>query len=369
MPRRRRHLHPKHHSRSLSTTLAIAASAAMASTDQPLKITHPIFLIPEITELILAHLDMRTLLVSATRVCQCWNSLISTSSTLQRALFYDADDDFTGDELGWDPLASDDCDGSPRRPRFNPLLLQMFGGCFFDFGELHHFVRRAESFYMMPSTPKPHSISSHDDHRYGRDYFLLKPEYENDEDCRRALEDRQRFTRPNASWRRMLVLQPPPRHLGVLRWDPDDPWERPEKVEIALLDKSAIGGLRMGELYDFVQHELCYPRHSEKERLWFRMAWGRQPIIDTSHLHQQRQVLFAQTNVIVEFFEMQCLSYGELKDPENKAEFNAQFRCQDARVDTINYALVEGSTLHYYNEGDPLEFIIRPTTWVPMPLS
>jgi hypothetical protein len=329
---------------------------------------HPIFFIPEIAELMLAHLDMRTLLVSATRVCQRWNSLISASLTLRKALFYDADDDFTGDELGWDPLASDDRDVSPQRPRFNPLLVQMFGSCFFDFGRLHQFVRRAESFYTMPWTSKPYSISFHDDPRYGRDYFLVKPEFKNDEDHRCALKDRQRFTRPNASWRRMLVLQPPPHHMGVLRWDSSDAFVRPEVAEVALLDKSATGGLRMGELYDFVQHELCYPRYPEKEALWFRIDWGRPPVIDTSHLHQQRNVLFAQTNVIVEFFDMQCLSYREFKDPENKAEFNAQFRCQDACADAIDYALFEGSNLLYYCEGDPLQFKIKPTTWVPMPL-
>lgn len=44
--------------------------------------------IPELLEAILLHLDIRTLLVSAQRVCQPWTALIQTSPAIQQALFF-----------------------------------------------------------------------------------------------------------------------------------------------------------------------------------------------------------------------------------------------------------------------------------------
>ncbi|KAJ5995143.1 hypothetical protein N7481_002120 [Penicillium waksmanii] len=43
---------------------------------------------PELLEIILLHLDIRTLLVSAQRVCQTWKVLIQTSPAIQQALFF-----------------------------------------------------------------------------------------------------------------------------------------------------------------------------------------------------------------------------------------------------------------------------------------
>lgn len=42
----------------------------------------------ELLEIILLHLDTRTLLISAGRVCQTWKVLIQTSPTIQQALFF-----------------------------------------------------------------------------------------------------------------------------------------------------------------------------------------------------------------------------------------------------------------------------------------
>ncbi|KAL4954382.1 hypothetical protein BDW69DRAFT_163300, partial [Aspergillus filifer] len=43
---------------------------------------------PELLEMILVQTDMRTLLISAQRVCRTWKALIDHSPSLQRALFF-----------------------------------------------------------------------------------------------------------------------------------------------------------------------------------------------------------------------------------------------------------------------------------------
>lgn len=44
--------------------------------------------IPELLELILLHVDLRTILTSAQRVSRAWHALVTTSTALQRALFF-----------------------------------------------------------------------------------------------------------------------------------------------------------------------------------------------------------------------------------------------------------------------------------------
>lgn len=48
----------------------------------------PAFLVPELLEAILLQIDMHTLLVSCQRVCRLWRDVINDSSNLQEALFF-----------------------------------------------------------------------------------------------------------------------------------------------------------------------------------------------------------------------------------------------------------------------------------------
>ncbi|KAK3936401.1 hypothetical protein QBC46DRAFT_345621 [Diplogelasinospora grovesii] len=50
--------------------------------------TSAVLFIPELLEAILLHIDMVTLLVSASRVSRHWRDVISKSSKLQEALFF-----------------------------------------------------------------------------------------------------------------------------------------------------------------------------------------------------------------------------------------------------------------------------------------
>ncbi|KAJ7763416.1 hypothetical protein B0H16DRAFT_1527814 [Mycena metata] len=111
---------------------------------------------PELVELILARLPLRNLLVTASRVNKMWNA-ITLTPTLQRILF------FQPEPSNWRPLR-------------NPLLMELFPPFFAPQG--------------------PH----------GRWYWPGDAESIAEMPWATATEA---FRRPDASWRRMLVLQPP----------------------------------------------------------------------------------------------------------------------------------------------------------------
>ena len=113
--------------------------------------------ITELLELILLQLDMRTLLISQ-RVCRKWNSLIRTSSNIQETLFFK-------------PVIP----GSVPTKVQNPLLAEVFPPFFIKMkGRI--------------------SMNSFD--------MVKHP------------EKQRAYLRPEASWRRMLVQQPPAYQLG-----------------------------------------------------------------------------------------------------------------------------------------------------------
>lgn len=144
---------------------------------------------PELLEMILLHLDMRSLLTSAMGVCRKWRDLIRTSPSLRRALYFDADK--TANE---------------KNPRFNPLLVELFRPLF--------------DFTVMPLK------------RNGIDDLAIE-----------ALPIGRRtraFYRRNASWRRMHVRQPPLEYLGVWKWTASMLWT----CTVKMIRYPA--GLRMG---------------------------------------------------------------------------------------------------------------------------
>ncbi|KAI0107253.1 hypothetical protein GGR51DRAFT_559594 [Nemania sp. FL0031] len=117
----------------------------------------------ELLEQILLHLDMRTLLTAAQLVRRQWRDLITTSPTLQQALYFK-------------PVAQA---SGPRTP--NPLLAEVFPPWFrLDLDQRSPLVCR-DNFREL---------------RIGRTWL------------------RRAFMHPAATWRRMLVQQPPVLQLG-----------------------------------------------------------------------------------------------------------------------------------------------------------
>lgn len=122
--------------------------------------------IPEILEMILAETDMRTLLTSAQRVCRTWLNLISKSPSIQKALFFT-------------PIKESEWGMKETIP--NPLLAQTFPSFFPAKGRLEHYRFNFSDLVMT------------------KDASTMA-----------------RFVRDDASWRKMLVQQPPISDIGIL---------------------------------------------------------------------------------------------------------------------------------------------------------
>ena len=118
----------------------------------------------EILEEILLQLDMRSLLTSAQLVNRSWRQLIQKSPEIQRALFFKPQKDQRGDS----------------EPILNPLLVKSFPSVF----------------------PKDGSTSS---------IFSFKSL-----DMVKSPEKLAAYTRKEASWRSMLVQQPPVSDFAIL---------------------------------------------------------------------------------------------------------------------------------------------------------
>jgi hypothetical protein len=160
---------------------------------------------PELLETILLHLDTRTLLVSAQRVCQTWKVLIQTSPTIQQALFFRPTASNPNSKkanlhghaksicnsLLSSPLKKDTISeqGSMNgdkfpcsQPIYNPLLVQAFPP-FFPLvyeGDLTEEEKRQKSLF---SFKRLDMLSSQ--------------------------EKKTAYMRKEASWRKMLLCQPP----------------------------------------------------------------------------------------------------------------------------------------------------------------
>ncbi|KAK3353755.1 hypothetical protein B0T25DRAFT_220624 [Lasiosphaeria hispida] len=202
-----------------------------------------VFSTHELAVLIFSDLDARTLLTRIQRVCTLWRDIIATSPPLQRRLFFAADPDTPSPRA---PPAS------KARLVQNPLLRDAFPLLFADHTRLEaqpwHDLRyllsngqwRHDAFELLEkglitgefaatykltpwrlSTDKPHNALAIADVRDGR-----------------RLHDA--LTTSGASWRRMLVSQPPPVRVARVRGT-----EGSDMVDVP-------GGLRMGDLWDEV---------------------------------------------------------------------------------------------------------------------
>lgn len=128
---------------------------------------------PEIVQLVLLHSDMRTILTGAQRTCRFWNNVIQEFPSIQKHLFFT-------------PIEEGDVKKIP-----NPLLAELFPSFFFR--ERTRFTN--ESLDMVKNTHKAAA-----------------------------------YLREEASWRRMLVQQPPANGLALIQLckvdgdgDPDAP--------------------------------------------------------------------------------------------------------------------------------------------------
>ncbi|KAF5674065.1 hypothetical protein FHETE_3125 [Fusarium heterosporum] len=261
-----------------------------------------ILFVPELLELILLHLDMKTLLVSASRVCRQWAAIMAKSPRIQQALFFQP--------------ALSTTSGRPRAFTLNPLLVEKFGRCFFDIDRKYTYLRRADSFFRLPWAPEG-AIA---EQGLARSLSVLEKT--------RRLEN---FTMSSSSWRRMLVSQPPPLLLGYLKLDVVEIWFH--EVYTALIEpRSPSQGLSMGQLYDMVHSTTC---QRENYATWYRISWDKpRGSHQTERCREECEKLLDQTNVMVEFYSKDA---GEDWDcgPWDISSVREAFRCGDCCSDKV----------------------------------
>ncbi|KAK8104555.1 uncharacterized protein PG998_011588 [Apiospora kogelbergensis] len=189
---------------------------------------------PELLELIFTFSSVRQLLVANQRVCKQWRDIIAQSSRLQRMLFFLPE------------KADDEKDGcrAERLMNPNPLLRDAFQHFFFpdhnhqpswDLSDLRE--RVSPQFRMWRWDVAGLAIA----------------------DMKNGRKRHYAFTRAGASWRSMLVSQPPPKELLLVGRTPASGW--PFSPVITRLD----GPVRMGTLYDLAYYGSL---HSEVVVAW-----------------------------------------------------------------------------------------------------
>ncbi|KAI0190449.1 hypothetical protein EV127DRAFT_326181, partial [Xylaria flabelliformis] len=191
--------------------------------------------IPELLQHILLQCDMRTLLTGARGVSLLWRDTIDSTPAIQKALFFRPDTRNDGSEA-----------------ILNPLLTETFS-TFFD-GQVHN----EESFEELPIGGESLLVDA---------FSLLF------DGIVKGSSRRDAFMHKDASWRRMLVRQPPVTNMAV--WDCESEMGRvggviwPRNVSrhhyqpcegCPLIDKAIPSrtnlNLTMGMLYDEVLHNL-----------------------------------------------------------------------------------------------------------------
>jgi hypothetical protein len=160
--------------------------------------------IPEVVEAIFFELLPRDLLVNAQRVSRDWNNTIKSSPVLQKRLFFQ-------------PGPKDQL----REPKLNALLRENFPAFF---------------------------TRANDTDRYDRKW---PQEILSDADWNSSPKKIDAYSRKEASWRKMLVAQPPVTTTKVIKTTSD--LGQDDRTEGKL---STPDGLRMGTLYDFVEGEV-----------------------------------------------------------------------------------------------------------------
>lgn len=290
-----------------------------------------VFAVPELLESILLQLDMTTLLVFASRVSRTWHHVINTSPSIQRAIYFrpiERNESYQQLlEFGLDcsKLSHWDAEfsgGEPTWSILNPLLVRKFGPCFFDFGPTYGFCRRASSFYKLPWTRRTPQEARDAWEPVGMDARMAQSE----RDARRP------FTRRGASWRRMLISQPPPPKLGYVWMDLGLELEETNTIFTGLWvpesQEPPSVGLRMGALYDLVQY---HAGHHSRYSLWFRVLCGPPKTPLCSELCEKaRRELLTETHLVVELYNHQDSGWRHNRQlPADVDVFDSIFRSDE----------------------------------------
>lgn len=248
-----------------------------------------VFYTPELLEAILLHCDVRTILVSAQRVCVLWRNAITASPKLQRRLFFLLDQspnplDYPDHEI----LAATPTSTIPFPPPhfqiLNPLLRWAFTPLFPDPSSAPatastQLARELQSLHYNPANP----LGLGD---YPADFVRVPGLSARSPDADMRMTDvgehrwrHRAFTRAGASWRRMVLTQPPLRRIaraGMLTEEerghgPLRDWYGPDERRGRMVVFEE--GLRMGPLLDEVWGITWGRKGRWAEQPWAYVTW------------------------------------------------------------------------------------------------
>lgn len=178
---------------------------------------------PELFVHILLQLDQRSLLTTAQRVNQHWHQTVKHTPIIQEALF------FKSRGASTKAARRQQEKHAPQFPGvFNPVLVELFPDWFI--GNTNGAPTGSTA------------IAKVSRESFGRLRLGKLKSYE---------RRREAFLRPGASWRRMLVQQPPIYKVGVLRHT-----SQLGGPIVSFMPRHCKTGFRMGALYDIVHSEL-----------------------------------------------------------------------------------------------------------------
>jgi hypothetical protein len=134
---------------------------------------------------------------------------------------------------------------------------------------------------------------------------------------------RHAFLRKGATWRHMLVQQPPALELGIL--DVHIGFDTTEFTKHwAYFDDD--GGLRMGPLYDLVQEWLGTPRH------FCQLVWWRLPTLQLLGDEETRNVIKQMLEEVDVVLQRQKIGAMPMQPPPMNLEWRQKFKSEDYDV-------------------------------------
>ncbi|CAG9981930.1 unnamed protein product [Clonostachys byssicola] len=225
--------------------VCVATSPSLSA--QPSPAQEAVFATRELFDDILLRLPIELILTAAQRVSKTWQCRIESSRPLQRHLFLLPDTSKTLKETGGDCT-------------MNPLLYKHFGPM------LGRTEVQGGGTSSADSQPR---VS-----RHGTGYTTIKAM----QDMHLSIADmsggrarHKRFACAGATWRRMLVSQPPPRSVGYVEYAENG---QSQRYGDAPLDVVTIpDGLRMGVLWDTIYRTLWSPYGKDVERRLAFVSW------------------------------------------------------------------------------------------------
>jgi hypothetical protein len=257
------------------------------------------FHIPEILETILLQIPLRNLLVDAQRVNNTWHSTIQCSPALQRFLFFE-------------PRPRNES----RPPEFNVLLT----GAFPPF-----FNRNSD----VEESPK------------------WTQEILSRMDWNGSPTKRDAYSRKEASWRRMLVVQPP-----VLRIDIFKSWSSMTGMGKVKGRVAVPKGLMMGLLYDLVEEEVHAGTTFQSTD--FDLQWRLSSITDETILPESTR-LFPQNSEVsyesVTVYFMKLESWINIEREDYEPPDLSGFETEEEQKEATSKAVMSNARPHLVSKA------------------